>query len=94
MRLASKLANSADQRKNFCVCKYSMWLSQNAEVDADFESLKTLQKSSPQKVIHSKTLHKVIKVKIQFSHLFFVPMKLFSHELFPFFSGYLHFSKL
>jgi hypothetical protein len=41
----------ANQRQNFCVCKYSMWLSQNADVDAEFESLQTLQKSSPQKVI-------------------------------------------
>jgi hypothetical protein len=49
--LASKFANSANQRQNFCVCKYSIWLLQNTEVDAEFESLKTLQKNSPQKVI-------------------------------------------
>ncbi len=68
-----------------CESKYSTWLPQNAEVDADFESLKTLQKSSPQKVIRWKTLHKVIKVKNSTFPSLFVNMKLFSHELFPLF---------
>jgi hypothetical protein len=45
--LASKIAESAKMRRIFC--KHSIWLSKNAELDADFKSVENIAKKFIQK---------------------------------------------
>ncbi len=58
--LAAKFANSAYMRPRIFLQEFNRYINKNAEVCADFESVKAMAKSSQKK---SLTENKVLKVK-------------------------------